>query len=132
MGSTLHIELNLLFVHPSHCRHGVGRMLIDWGIKKADELEIEVVVVSVPFAVPVYSRSGFVCDAWIEVDVIVEETSEQWKEWAGEDLRAVLMRKPARRVTSGLMNDRPEDRDRVEECDVREVDCMASGNVNDA
>ena len=36
------IALDILSVDPKHHYRGAGRMLVDWGIKKADELDFEV------------------------------------------------------------------------------------------
>lgn len=36
--------LDILSVDPKHHYRGAGRMLVDWGVKVADELDVEVSV----------------------------------------------------------------------------------------
>jgi GNAT superfamily N-acetyltransferase len=90
-------ELGQMIVHPDYRRHGVGRMLIEWGTRKADELGVETIVVSVPFAAPVYEKTGFGRIERIDIDFDVAEPSEKWKEYQAEDLRTFLMWRPAGR-----------------------------------
>lgn len=80
---------------PDYRKRGAGRLLMEWGIKKGDELGIESVVEAVPFAVPFYERVGYGNVASLEPDVSVPSPSEQWKTFAGEDLRVFLMWRPA-------------------------------------
>ena len=42
MGLVLIIALDILAVDPKHHFRGAGRMLVDWGTKKADEMNVEV------------------------------------------------------------------------------------------
>ncbi|KAI5923503.1 hypothetical protein F4810DRAFT_209018 [Camillea tinctor] len=89
-----HIELEQLVVHPDHRRRGAGRMLTNWGIKKADELGVETCVESVPFAIPIYEKYGFGNIDGLEPDVAVPNPSERWQDYAKDDLRVVIMWRP--------------------------------------
>jgi len=86
-----------MIVHPNYRYQGLGRMLIEWGTNKANELGVETIVVSVPFAVPVYEKTGFGIVEQIDVDFSISNPSAKWKEYQSEDLRAFLMWKPAGR-----------------------------------
>jgi hypothetical protein len=72
-------------------------MLVEWGTRKADELGVEAIVVSVPFAVPFYEKVGFGQIEQIDVDFDVAEPSEKWRKYQAEDLRTFLMWRPAGR-----------------------------------
>ena len=86
-----------MIVHPEYRLHGLGRDLIEWGTHKADELGVETIIVSVPFAAPVYEKTGFGRIEQIDIDFNVFDPSEKWKEYQSEDLRAFLMWRPAGR-----------------------------------
>ncbi|KAF2740755.1 hypothetical protein EJ04DRAFT_548281 [Polyplosphaeria fusca] len=92
-----HLELGQLVVDPDHRLQGIGGMLLQWGVAKADELELETVVKSVPFAVPMYKRRGFGAVEQIDIDFSVPEPSEKWKDYQSEDLRVFFMWKPSGR-----------------------------------
>ncbi|TVY31707.1 hypothetical protein LSUB1_G008500, partial [Lachnellula subtilissima] len=53
------ISLSLLFVHPEYQRQGIGSMLLDWGLKKADEMKARIWLASTPQAVSTYERNGW-------------------------------------------------------------------------
>jgi predicted N-acetyltransferase YhbS len=86
-----------MIVHPEYRYQGIARMLIEWGTNRANELGVETIVVSVPFAVPIYEKTGFGIVKQIDVDFSINNPSEKWKEYQSEDLRTFLMWKPAGR-----------------------------------
>lgn len=88
-------ELSQISILPDYRSQGVGRLLMEWGIKKGDELGLESVVEAVPFAVPFYERVGYGNVASHDPDISVPSPSEQWKTLADEDLRVFLMWRPA-------------------------------------
>ncbi|KAF2109395.1 hypothetical protein BDV96DRAFT_585508 [Lophiotrema nucula] len=94
-----HLDLLSITVHPA-CRHrGAGRLLINWGKAKADELGIEIAISSLPSARGAYEKCGI---GAIEVippspDLQVENPSERWKELLQEDLTGWLMWRPVGR-----------------------------------
>lgn len=55
-------------------------MLMDWGVKKADELALECFLDSSPMAVKIYESFGFLVADQIIFDTTVENPSEEWKE----------------------------------------------------
>lgn len=51
--------LSLCFVHPDYQRKGVGTLLLQSGIEKADQSQAKIWLTSTPQAVPTYLRSGW-------------------------------------------------------------------------
>jgi N-acetylglutamate synthase-like GNAT family acetyltransferase len=86
-----------MIVHPDYRLYGVGRMLLGWGTREADELGVETIIVSVPYAAPAYEKCGFGRVEPIDIDFTITTPSEKWTEYQNEDLRAFLMWKPASR-----------------------------------
>lgn len=89
------IELKQIIVHPEYRGKGIARMLTGWGTDIADERGIPTVVVSVPYARPVYEKLGFECIHEIATQFTVPNPSEKWKEWEAEDIRSFLMVRPS-------------------------------------
>lgn len=52
-------DLAVLSVHPNHQRKGVGKKLLQWGIKQAAEENKEVFLLSSPEGRPLYLSQGF-------------------------------------------------------------------------
>lgn len=71
--------LELCFVHPSHRRRGAGRLLVEWGTKKADELGVEAFVESTPDGRPLYESCGFVTMNGFELKPTLPEETEELK-----------------------------------------------------
>ncbi|KAI1415340.1 hypothetical protein F5Y13DRAFT_8128 [Hypoxylon sp. FL1857] len=92
-----HIELEQLVVHPDHRMRGVGKLLVSWGVQKADELKLETCVESVPYAAPFYEKLGFGSLDCLTPDLAVPNPSEKWKKYAAEDLRVFLVWRPVNR-----------------------------------
>jgi GNAT superfamily N-acetyltransferase len=46
-------------VDPEYQRQGIGSLLLEWGIKKADELQAKTWITSTPQAVSTYQRNGW-------------------------------------------------------------------------
>ncbi|KAL8946892.1 MAG: hypothetical protein Q9222_006771 [Ikaeria aurantiellina] len=55
-----HLLIDLCFVRPSYRRRGVGKMLVEWGTKKADDMGIESFVESTLSGKPLYESCGYV------------------------------------------------------------------------
>ncbi|RYP19388.1 hypothetical protein DL765_003361 [Monosporascus sp. GIB2] len=75
-----HVYLFNVFTHPDYRRRGVGQQLMDWGMKKADELGLELFLDSTPQGRPLYEANGFI---YVEENVITPTTDnpdEKWKE----------------------------------------------------
>ena len=92
-----HLVLSQMIVHPDYRCQGVGRMLIQWGIRKSDELGVETVVEAVPYAAPVYEKLGFGQVEQVDIDFTIDNPSDTWKKYQSEDLRAFLMWRPVGR-----------------------------------
>ncbi|KAF1970881.1 hypothetical protein BU23DRAFT_570360 [Bimuria novae-zelandiae CBS 107.79] len=91
-----HMDLHSLVVHTGHRKRGVGRLLIRWGLDKADELGIETVISSLITAREAYERCGLGCIEMIPPDpgLNVPYPSEKWKELESDNLSGWLMWRP--------------------------------------
>ncbi|KAL8808964.1 MAG: hypothetical protein Q9223_003747 [Gallowayella weberi] len=99
-----HVLLNICFVHPDHRRRGVGSLLVDWGVKKADELGLETFIEAAEPGVPLYLSHGFGAMDEFWVDPKVEDPSEEWKQLKEKipPIRWVFMWRPQRgRIEEG-------------------------------
>ena len=54
-----HIELNTLAVHPDYQRMGIGADLMDWGMQRARDERLSVVLEATEAGVCLYERKGF-------------------------------------------------------------------------
>lgn len=52
-------DLFIIFTHPDYRRKGVGQQFMDWGLKKADELQYDFYLDSTPHGRPLYEVNGF-------------------------------------------------------------------------
>lgn len=71
--------IELCFVHPSYRRRGAGRLLVEWGSKKADELGVEAFVESTLDGKPLYESCGFVTMNGFELKPTPPEETEELK-----------------------------------------------------
>lgn len=53
------LALDSLGVHPEHQKKGIGRMLLDWGVREASKQGRECYLVATPAGVPLYRSAGF-------------------------------------------------------------------------
>lgn len=79
--------LNSLATHPDHHRRGAGKLLLDWGIQKADGEGLITYLDATQLARPIYEKRGF------EVKKIIEWNR---KAWGGEgvDVHYCMVRLP--------------------------------------
>ncbi|KAF2791647.1 hypothetical protein K505DRAFT_248473 [Melanomma pulvis-pyrius CBS 109.77] len=91
-----HMDLLSLVVNQAYRGRGAGRLLIEWGTAKADELGIETVVSSLPSARGAYEKCGLGPIEIIPADVDVPDPSPRWKELQADDLSGWLMWRPIR------------------------------------
>lgn len=54
--------------------------MVDWGVKKADELKVECFVYSTAMAVQTYKKSGFIVVDETYFDTTVDDPSDEWQE----------------------------------------------------
>lgn len=71
-----------VFTHPDYRRQGVAQKILDWGIKKADELGLEIFLEATPPSKPLFEKQGFVV---IKENITTPETDDpddakRWKE----------------------------------------------------
>ncbi|KAJ6131105.1 hypothetical protein N7523_001565 [Penicillium sp. IBT 18751x] len=59
-GEHAYATLGTFFTIPAYRKRGIGRMLMEWGLKRADEMGLEAWIEAVPPAVPYYETFGFV------------------------------------------------------------------------
>ena len=76
------IDLKMLFTHPAHRKRGAGKLLVQWGVQKADEMRVEAYVEASLLGKPVYEREGFIVVEAPDLDFDVPGSSEQRREFA--------------------------------------------------
>jgi len=54
------VYLNIIYTHPDYRRHGAGDMIMEWGINKAAEMEVEMWLDASVYGIPLYKKHGFV------------------------------------------------------------------------
>ncbi|KAK5996391.1 hypothetical protein PT974_01725 [Cladobotryum mycophilum] len=79
MGRRPHIFLNVIFTHPDYRRQGAADLIMDWGIKKADDMGLEMWLNATVYGVPLYEKHGFVVVEENHVHPIKENPDEEWK-----------------------------------------------------
>lgn len=52
-------DLNILFTHPSHRGRGAATSILQWGIRRAAELKVEIWIEATEMGVPLYRKHGF-------------------------------------------------------------------------
>ncbi|KUJ11029.1 uncharacterized protein LY89DRAFT_594970 [Mollisia scopiformis] len=78
-----HLYLNISATMPTFQRKGVGGMLVEWGLKWADEMGLESFTEATQVGKPLYEHYGFSVIDVITVDktsMAIENPSEEWKE----------------------------------------------------
>ncbi|KAL5337415.1 hypothetical protein BJX70DRAFT_245963 [Aspergillus crustosus] len=59
MGRRGHAFLHIAFTHPSYRRQGLGKIFMEWGLRIADERNLECWLDATPHGVPLYKAFGF-------------------------------------------------------------------------
>jgi len=72
------LYLNIIYTHPDYRRQGAGDMIMDWGIKKAEEMGVEMWLDATIYGIPLYKKHGFVV---VNENNLVPETDETDEEW---------------------------------------------------
>ncbi|PQE15142.1 Acyl- N-acyltransferase protein [Rutstroemia sp. NJR-2017a BVV2] len=81
--------LDLCFVDPVYQNRGVGKRLLEWGMQKADEMGVDIWLVSTPDAKGFYERAGW--ETKEEAAMDLGKFGE-----SGEYVRRWMVRKPVR------------------------------------
>ncbi|GAB1739527.1 hypothetical protein NU219Hw_g4479t1 [Hortaea werneckii] len=70
MGKRGHWYLEIIATHPQHQGRGAGSMMINWGLERADQDNVEAYLEASPEAVSLYEKLGFEnvasTDTWIQ------------------------------------------------------------------
>ncbi|KAI1500855.1 acyl-CoA N-acyltransferase [Biscogniauxia marginata] len=75
-----HVYLFIIFTHPDYRRRGVSQQFLNWGMKKADELGLEIYLDSTPHGKPLYEVNGFTCLDENFIKPQRDNPDEKWKE----------------------------------------------------
>ncbi|KAI0541757.1 acyl-CoA N-acyltransferase [Xylaria digitata] len=75
-----HIYLFIIFTHPDYQRRGVGQQFIDWGIKKSNEMGVDIYLDSTPYGRPLYEVNGFEYVEKNDNIPVTKNPDEAWKE----------------------------------------------------
>jgi GNAT superfamily N-acetyltransferase len=62
--------LSLCFVHPEFQRKGIGSLLLQLGIEKAEEVQAKIWLTSTPQAMPTYQRNGWEVKQIQKIDLV--------------------------------------------------------------
>ena len=87
-----------MFTHPEHRRKGVGSLVMDWGLERADRMGLECFIEATEEGKPCYERFGFEVLDRNELHVEKKEPGEGWREAEGQLLPFMWwsMYKPAK------------------------------------
>ncbi|KAI1357839.1 acyl-CoA N-acyltransferase [Xylaria arbuscula] len=78
VGRRPQVYLFILYTHPDYRRQGVAQKCMNWGMKKADEMGVEMFLDSTPVGKPLYEANGFQV---VEKTVIVPQTENPDSDW---------------------------------------------------
>jgi len=81
-----HVLLNTCFTIPEYRNRGVASLVMDWGVKKADELGLNMFIEAGEQGRHLYAKFGFIEIDKSEVDMVVPNPSEEWKEMERKNL----------------------------------------------
>ena len=73
-------DLQVCFTHPDQRCRGAGNLIMDWGVKKADELGVESFIEATKIGKRLYENNGFVLVSIDAVDTNIQDPSEDWKD----------------------------------------------------
>lgn len=76
--------LDICFVHPDYRRLGVGRLLVAWGIDKADIMGLESYIDATEAGIPLYEKCGYVKASRVDFHASKDNPSPQWEQLQAE------------------------------------------------
>jgi GNAT superfamily N-acetyltransferase len=88
--SDCELVLNIIFTHPDYRRRGVAELLLEWGIKRADELGLEIWLDSTVYGVPLYKKHGFQVVKENNINPQTENPDDDWRK-IEEDLLPITL-----------------------------------------
>ncbi|KAF7876519.1 hypothetical protein EAF04_001609 [Stromatinia cepivora] len=65
-----HTQLSMMFTHPNHRRRGYGSLLMEYGMNKTLEMNVEALVEATAEGLPLYEKFGFRTIEIITIDTI--------------------------------------------------------------
>jgi N-acetylglutamate synthase-like GNAT family acetyltransferase len=71
--------LQVCFTDPDYRGRGAGKLLMEWGVNKADEIGVESFVEASELGMHLYKQFGFLTVSEELVDTNVSNPSEEWK-----------------------------------------------------
>jgi len=69
MDTSKDMLLHYFFVHPNYQRRGIGTLLLQWGLSKADESKAKIWLTSTPQAIATYEKNGWGVVECYDVDL---------------------------------------------------------------
>ncbi|KAH6611944.1 hypothetical protein C7974DRAFT_438122 [Boeremia exigua] len=79
-----HCALNWMAVHPAHRLCGIGSLLMNAGLTKADDLDLECWLEGSSMGKPLYEKFGFQSLLKVAFDTDVQGSSDEWRKCAHE------------------------------------------------
>ncbi|KAF7889913.1 uncharacterized protein EAF02_002328 [Botrytis sinoallii] len=78
------LKLNILVIHPSHQRRGIGTLLLEQGLKLADEKSLQVLLGASPWGIGLYRKTWIcgLCIVWISSWIGMKGV----REWGARDM----------------------------------------------
>ncbi|KAL9117182.1 MAG: hypothetical protein Q9187_006287 [Circinaria calcarea] len=73
------VFLNIIFTHPDYRRMGAGDLILQWGIAKAGEMDVEMWLDATVYGVPLYKKHGFVVVNENNLHPHTADPDEDWK-----------------------------------------------------
>ncbi|KAM3081743.1 hypothetical protein ACMFMG_005189 [Clarireedia jacksonii] len=79
-----HVQLDMMFTHPSHRHQGHGSALMKYGMDQAAELKVEAVVESSEAGMKLYKKFGLRTIEKVAIDTATDDPSPIWKKMQSE------------------------------------------------
>ena len=78
------LDLNIIFTHPHYRRKGAGDLIMQWGLKKADEMGVEMWLDATVYGIPLYKKYGFRIVHENTLHPKTDKPNDEWKKIEGE------------------------------------------------
>jgi len=78
------LDLNIIFTHPDYRRQGAGDLILEWGIRKAEEMGVEMWLDATVYGVPLYRKHGFVVVNENNIRPTTDNPDQEWEKIAKE------------------------------------------------
>ncbi|EED18764.1 conserved hypothetical protein [Talaromyces stipitatus ATCC 10500] len=91
MGQKPHSYLNIIFTLPEYQRKGIGRAIMKWGLRKADQLGLESWLDASPFGYSLYHSVGFLTYGSNNVSIKMHEDYNQGQQAEWEEYKKIML-----------------------------------------